>query len=526
MKSPVSPSPFFLPPLKSGNSGVDFLGLRQANLDMMADVIPSTNNVTPYLRPFALLSWIFYKFHELCERENKLSPNNLEARAFRERIEILFTWGAKLADAAGLPGKTSEAPVGSDGKAELTFHAWRRVQSSTSLIAAIQYGPASKTLAGLGFLDPQGPELYRTTGLGVALARALDSNLKENAALYSTLLDTLKPVKASASDAASLWELWGVGSPTEQEQVAFREALFDERAIGIYAHPTGRRSSTIALARLHLKKADRPLPPNDVRRGMYYAGDDFLKYKLPDQLRLARTKWIVLQVRQLQRFALENLLSWCEYKILNGARDISSLVTDAEIAFCEHDFGLPSKISASNIMATLTESAASLKEIAARGQANALFCPFALMGRIHGKTSLMTDEIAATCMYCVFLCAAIAKCSLIGDRHLVNIGGQYRQSLSYICQRFDALGSSPLSLTIRFILETLVISQHFAIAVNRFDGHNQRLRLTIEENGLETLVSKPWVPTVTEDRLPTLLRLCSDCGLIRRPSDDTFAAPA
>ena len=523
--NPSAPrSPFFLPPLKSENRGGDFLGLRQANLDMMADVIPGTNNVTPYLRPFALLSWIFYKFHELCERENKLSPTNLEARAFRERIEILYTWGAKLTDAADLPGKTSEAPVGSDGKAELTFHAWGRVQSSTSLIAAIQYGPASKTLAGLGFLDPIGPELYRTTGRGIALARALDAKLRENVALYSRLLDTLRPVNASASDAASLWEIWGVGSATEPEQVAFREALFDERAIGIYAHPTGRRSSTIALARLHLKKADRPLPSNDVRRGMYYAGDDFLTYKLPEQLRLARTKWIVLQVRQLQRFALENLLSWCEHKILDGARDISSLVTDAEIAFREHDFDLPSKNSASDIMATLTESAESLEEIAARGQANALFCPFALMGRIHGMRSQITDEISANCIYCIFLCAAIAKCSTINDKRLLSIGGQYRQSLSYICQRFDALGSSPLAVAFGFILETLVISQHFAIAVNRFDGQNQRLRLTIEENGLETLVSKPWAPKVTEDRLPTLLRLCSDCGLIRRPSDDTFTA--
>lgn len=521
---PILRSPFLLPPLKLENRGVDFLGLRQANLDMMADVIPGTNNVTPYLRPFALLSWIFYKFHELCDRENKLAPTNQDARAFRERIEILFTWGAKLDDAANLPGKTAKAPVGPDGQAELTFHAWRRVQSSTSLIAAIQYGPASKTLAGLGFLDPRGPELYRTTGRGVALAGALDAKLRENAALYSSLLDTLRPVNATAEDAESLWKLWGVRNVTEPERAAFRDALFDEKAIGNYENPTGKRSSTIALARLHLTKAGGLLSPHEVRRGMYYAGDDLHTYEIPDQLRLARAKWIVLQIRQLQRLAMESLLAWCEYKILSGARDISTLTTDAMSAFSKHDFGLPFKNSASEIIATLTESTAGLEEFAARGQGNNLFCPFGQMDRIQENRSQISDEIAAICIYSVFLCAAIARCSMAEDRRLMDSGHQYRQSLLHISQRFDALGSSPLDLVIRFILETLVISQHFAVAVNRFDGENQRLRLTIEENGLETLVSQPWVATVTEDRLPTLLRLCSDCGLIRQHSDDTFTA--
>ena len=61
-------SAFFLPPTSSENNGVDFLGLRQANLDMMAALVPGTNNVTSYIRPFSVLSWIFWKFHGLCEQ--------------------------------------------------------------------------------------------------------------------------------------------------------------------------------------------------------------------------------------------------------------------------------------------------------------------------------------------------------------------------------------------------------------------------------------------------------------------------
>ena len=80
---------------------------------------------------------------------------------------------------------------------------------------------------------------------------------------------------------------------------------------------------------------------------------------------------------------------------------------------------------------------------------------------------------------------------------------------------------TPLKQTIQFTLESMVLSQHFATAVNRFDGQNQRLRLSIEEDGLVFLAGKKaWEPTVTEDRLPTILALASDCGLIHRTANN------
>src|SRR5258708_27216199 len=98
-------TPFFLPPPMGENNGVDFLGLRQANLDMMAELIPSTNNVTTYIRPFSLLCWIFWKFHALCVDAGIDDPNSKHLTAFRERVEVLFTWGARLSDYPVIPGK-------------------------------------------------------------------------------------------------------------------------------------------------------------------------------------------------------------------------------------------------------------------------------------------------------------------------------------------------------------------------------------------------------------------------------------
>ena len=180
---------------------------------MMADLISGTNNVTPYIRPFSILSWIFWKFHELCEREDcSIAPTSLDVRAFRERIEVLFTWGARDAEVPNIPGKQAEPPKTDDGQVELTFSAWGRVQSSTSLIAALWYGPASKTINGLGFLDPFRPEFYRTAGQGVALAQSLDRVLR-GPPVIARLLDKLGPVTANVEDARALWRSIGVSHP-------------------------------------------------------------------------------------------------------------------------------------------------------------------------------------------------------------------------------------------------------------------------------------------------------------------------
>jgi hypothetical protein len=76
---------------------------------------------------------------------------------------------------------------------------------------------------------------------------------------------------------------------------------------------------------------------------------------------------------------------------------------------------------------------------------------------------------------------------------------------------------------LRLLFENLILSQHFAVAARRFDGRTQRLRISIEEQGLEFLADDPFVPTVTHDRLRTALSLMADCGLIGTdPSEQRY----
>ena len=48
----ASEGPFFVTEYRPEKGGVDFLGLRQVNLDMMALCLPGFNNVTWWIRPF------------------------------------------------------------------------------------------------------------------------------------------------------------------------------------------------------------------------------------------------------------------------------------------------------------------------------------------------------------------------------------------------------------------------------------------------------------------------------------------
>ncbi len=512
---------FFLPAPSAENNGVDFLGLRQANLDMMGDLIPATNNVIGYVRPFSLLCWIYWKFHELCERTGRSAPSSEDMRAFRERVEVLFTWGARLADAPGIPGKQASPPAG--GKAvPLTFTEWKRVQSSTSLIAALWYGPASKTVTGLGFLEPVASEFFRTVGHGIALAEALDDVLRSEPDLYGRLLDTLDPVEAGEEDAGWLWSLWGVSALTAAERHAFRQALYDCDAAGDYRSPLGQRSSTIALAMLHLSHCDAAASDEDIREGMYFSvSAEGVPYEVPAALDRAQRKWVVLQVRQLQRYALETMLAWCEHMIIYERVHDTAALTEAALArLADASFPLHLDAGIGRLIEGLDQMFGSMEDFVERGRDDVAFSPFAVMGDIRDAVAAGDSSVIAPCLYGLFLCAAFAGC--FTDKTQIAAGGPARLSLYDLRRRLVALGDATLKQAIQFIIEALVISQHFATAVNRFDGQSQRLRLSIEEDGLIALVDKPWRPAITEDRLPTILSLAAECGLIWRDGDKGY----
>jgi len=110
---------------------------------------------------------------------------------------VLFTWGHKQKGWEGLPGISFSPPT--SGAAPLGFSDWGRTANNTSLMAAVQYGPAAKTLGGLGFLEPEAAPFFKSCGEGNHLAEALDICLSDLDS--SGLLKSLNAASATPEQA-------------------------------------------------------------------------------------------------------------------------------------------------------------------------------------------------------------------------------------------------------------------------------------------------------------------------------------
>ncbi|HEX9291086.1 MAG TPA: hypothetical protein VF904_16315, partial [Anaeromyxobacteraceae bacterium] len=77
------------------------------------------------------------------------------------------------------------------------------------------------------------------------------------------------------------------------------------------------------------------------------------------------------------------------------------------------------------------------------------------------------------------------------------------------------------------MLTELVLEQHSAVAMARFDGKNRRLRFGKDEHGWMLLPgTTPTVPTLTPDRIAAMLALLEDLALVDRVTRDACRVTA
>jgi hypothetical protein len=471
---------------------------------MMALCLPGINNVTRYIRPFSLLSWIYWKFYVLSEKTGgKVTDTDL--RTWKEKVETLFTWGHKLNSVGGIPGTDSKPP--GKGYVPLEFASWKRSAQNTSLMAAVQYGPAAKTIDGLGFLEPLGRNFFQTKGHGVALAETLDVNLRR-----FDLLKDLGQATATAKQAERIFPAWSILEPSAAERRAFKRAFFDPSTVGDTT-PIGRRSTTLQLALQVLNHAQRPLTPHEVRVSMFRGRLSSKQSGFQDpKLTASWLGWVVLQIRQSQRLALEGLLSWFEVLLVQGYRDTEEIVLKTLKAIEAHDSIFPFRKPGQALkviqrrVSTLDQALANERDLD----------PFWLMDEILQAIPDRSEELAPYCLRTLLLCAAFAQ--LLQEQGPAKLeiqrGGSERLSLGFWTATLSRCIDLELHDFLRFFFETFILSQHFAVAARRFDGQTQRLRISIEEDGLEFLADNPLLPSVTPDRLNSALSLTEDCGLI------------
>ena len=222
---------------------------------------------------------------------------------------------------------------------------------------------------------------------------------------------------------------------------------------------------------------------------------------------------------------MEGLLAWVERRLIwNRDQSIEPMVE----AFYDQWTGTAKHLaSAKNIgqlKNRLRDRAKSLDDFIARSEQNPEDNIFHLMSSLLSE--LEKDEGIAHTLAFYILLLIPSYIELLAEREhlqpMLQNGGPQRISLRYWGDFLTTMADSPLPEFFRLLLENYIISQHLAVAAGRFDGNAQRLRISLEEEGLSALVREPLYPRVTPDRLWIALSLMADCAMVKADAQREF----
>lgn len=300
-------------PSKINIGGVDPLGLRQINFDMMDQVLPGMNNVARHIRPYMLMAWAWRRAQRIAEKAGTFRVE--EVRDFVDRVEAIYAWSQFLIDnETDLPGRqalsgllTAESyQFGGEG-----WEAFRDVRRySTGLIAAVNYGPSLRTMEWI-------KDLSEITGSGVTQRGAykanpqadpkLDDAIDQFEAQFSEALDhpafnTFGTVTVKRDEAEKWGRMWDMDEVTQEGQAAAW------RRINSGLNGNIRRRG-LQLVRFAATYGTNDINEEEnIRRIMANTPE----VSFPEELVPVAIAWRRMQVRQVLRLALEGCLTWAQ----------------------------------------------------------------------------------------------------------------------------------------------------------------------------------------------------------------------
>jgi hypothetical protein len=481
--------PGFTPAVTPKLGGVDPLGLRQINFDLMDGVLPGLNNVARHIRPFVVVTWAWRRASQLAQSLGSAEVRSELLQDFVDRIEVLYALSLFLRDrSADLPGRQFLQDLISQPVYHFGGENWEKRRetrrNSTGLSSALNYGPGLKSL---GWLAPH-REFTDILMPRPEIVPALDAlEAKMHAILGHVAFNTLGDMTVSRLDVEGWADAWALTEPTEQERTVMAEALFGTRA------PVERQ-----LAGELLKASVTFVGSNDtmdIRRAM-----TGLPSRFTPEERLCRTRdaWRLVQVRQLFRLSMEGLLFWIIRQLDGRPNSTAALVR----IFLE-------RIPADGVVTAEQW----LQDLAATAMG-----PLEMIEAIEDalRDPAETDLPRS-------LMAGLAFCLTSEDDAESATEREDRLPLRRVCREARSLGASTVEEFVRHVFESWVLAQHTYWSVGRglADARARgrtllRLRVILDEGGwaLAPGVSPGGPPEPARDRLDTAISLATECGVL------------
>lgn len=485
--------PTFVPQLNVTRGGVDPLGLRQTNFDLMDRLFPGVNNVGRHIRPFVVVAWAWRRAIAMAKNrpEREISEDLL--RDFVDRIETVYSWSQfMLSRASDLPGGDLLGPRVTlnswrfGGDEWKTFRDTRRV--STGLMAPITYGPALKMLGWITPFEGWRNVMCPLPEVEPALV-AFEACIQRH--LHLPLFNVFGDLVIEAADVRAIAPDWAMDQPTVAERQVAADLIFGMNATG------ARRMAAAAMLAVaqHLESRD----VKAVRRALAGVPSNYR----PAQFQEAMLSWRRLQVRQLFRLALEALLYWTTENLGPDPRSVASLAKQFVTEVGDLTAARSGEWRASLVSIGAADPVAVMEKIAA-----------ALVDRNH----LDLAKFIA-----VGMCLAL-------EESTCNPGQERgdRLPIAVARRQADDRDHEPPNTFVEHVLESWVFAQHTYWSVGRglADARARgksilRLKVMLEEGGWTlALGGGAKRPLATRDRLETMLSLASECGLLQTRAEE------
>lgn len=300
--------PHFVPSIAREIAGDDALGLAPVNESLYGSVFPGINNVVQYIRVYSVLCWKIGLVEKYLSANENLSVGESKQlfNSAMEKIQLLLTWTniRQKVPVPSLPGATRPFPLG-DAPIKLVFESFGT--NRAAYLEAAQYRPSITN--GLEFVDSSRAHgILGNFKAGVTLGDAFDQHARGHDD-YAWLSD-ITALETTPERIANFKSVFDLRTPSSREQEAFLAQYFPESKPSSNHTPQSHRWASLLLTLRAIEVLDSE---------SYYGTEENIRITMARGLCFDGTKiehqgieveqqwWAALQLRQLQRLALDTL---------------------------------------------------------------------------------------------------------------------------------------------------------------------------------------------------------------------------